>query len=147
MQHACDKELQDAATVCRGALGVAKSTLDGTDSDSEIALDAKKTVELLCSKSRADTLLFLSSLKYEREDYAKLFVYVESALADLLSLKNNCGDLRFYASSDLCEMTARSVSVSKLYKLYEAVVSSSLDITKYNVSVTATLTSLASLVK
>jgi len=139
-------EIQNAASVSRGSLGTALSVLlDKSSKSASISENAGKLVELLCSDKRSDAIIFASGIKYSRIEFEEFFDDALFALRDIIATKFNAEDSLYFADEDTAAGIASRQKLSKLSKIYDALVSAKEDITKNNAQIYAVMTTLAAL--
>lgn len=138
-----DDKLKNAAAVSAGALGAAKTILNGSDKSSVFAGEAQKFVSLLCSRSRTEMLIFVNSLKHDRNEYGIIFKFMQSALRDLIAYKNGGTYFSFYTDKDTMSTICSRITLSKLLNIYELTVNAENDIVTSNSNVNLTLSHFA----
>ncbi len=143
-KNATFEDISSAATVSRGSLGLALSTITEKNSKAAaITADALKLVELLVCKNRSETIVFASGIKYSRVEFEDFFDYCIFAVRDLLSAKFQSDTTTCYADINTARELASKVKLTKLTKIYDALLSAKDDITKHNAQVYAVMTTLA----
>ncbi|MBE6586862.1 MAG: hypothetical protein E7647_00440 [Ruminococcaceae bacterium] len=143
-KNASDEEIADACAVGRGSLGKALSTLSEKNSHStSISKDAARLIELLCTGSPSDAIIFASGIKYSRGEFEEFFEYALFAVRDLISAKCNSDTTTYYADSETARNLASRTKLTKLAKIYEALTAAKDDITKHNAQIYAVMTTLA----
>ncbi len=139
-----DADIASAAAVSRGALGAALSVLcDKSSKSAAISRDAARLVELLCSDSRAEAIVFASTIKYSRAEFEEFFDYALFALRDLIAAKSKSGTTLFYADIEDAANDASRLKMPKLIRIYDALISAKEDITVNNAQIYAVMTTLA----
>lgn len=139
-----DEEISTAASVSRGALGAALSTLTEKSSKSAaITSDASTLIDLLCKDSKSEAIIFASGLKYSRAEFELFFDYAVFAVRDLLSAKCNSDTTVFYADTETAKDKSSRTRITKLMRIYDALLSARDDITQSNAHIYAVMTTLA----
>lgn len=139
-----DEQIATAASVSRGALGTALSTLTEKNSKSaSITADASTLIDLLCKDNKSEAIIFASGLKYTRAEFELFFDYAVFAVRDLLSAKCNSDSTVFYADCETPRDKSSRVRISKLMRIYDALLSARDDITQSNAHIYAVMTTLA----
>ena len=137
-------ELLTCATASRGSLGAALLSYSRKSSRSKsIADDAMRLIELLCTQSRTDAIIFASGLKYSRVEFEQFFDFAIFAVRDLLSSKYKDIPTTCYADPEAAGALGARLKVSRLVKIYDALVGAKEDITKNNAHIYAVMTTLA----
>lgn len=143
-KNATDEQLTKAAAVSRGALGEAVNAINEKKQKSaSVSADAEHLIELFCTGTKADAVVFASTLKYSRSEFEKFFEYALFAVRDLLCAKCNGSDTAYYADIKTAADLARRLNISKLTKIYDALTTAKDDITKNNAHIYAVMTTLA----
>ena len=138
-----DAKLKTAASVSGGALGVAKEVLVGENKSAVISQNASKFIENLVGGKASENILFISAMKYSRQEYIDFFGFCEAAIRDLIAYKNGNANFTFYSDTDEVSGLCRAVPLSALVKMYEASSKAKDDITSANANITLVLTHLA----
>ncbi|MBQ2729530.1 MAG: hypothetical protein IJF69_02010 [Clostridia bacterium] len=143
-KNASKDEINAAATASRGSLGIALSSIVKKNSKSTgISRDALKLVELLCTGSRSDAIIFASGLKYSRSEFEQFFDYAIFAIRDILNTKYGTCHTTCYATEEDAVQLGSKLKISRLTKIYDGLVSAKEDITKNNAYIYAVMTTLA----
>lgn len=139
-----ETDIITAASVSRGSLGTALSVLcDKGSKSAELSQNARKLVELLCTDKRSEAIIFASGIKYSRVEFEEFFDHAIFALRDLLATKFNTNDTLYYADVESAADLASKQKLSKLTKIYDALVCAKDDIIKNNAQIYAVMTTLA----
>lgn len=143
-KKATDEQLAKAAAVSRGALGEALNAIsEKKQKSSSVSADAEHLIELFCTGTKAEAVVFASTLKYSRAEFELFFEYALFAVRDLLCAKCNGDTTTYYADIQTASDLARRLNVSKLTKIYDALTAAKDDITKNNAHIYAVMTTLA----
>lgn len=143
-QKATDEEITSCAACSQGALGLALSSLSKKGQKiSSISDDATKLVDLLCSDSKADAIIYAGSIKYSRAEFEQFFDYAIFAVRDLIGAKCNCKSTTFFADSEAVAKKASRLKMTRLVKIYEELCRAKDDITVNNSQIYAVMTTLA----
>lgn len=143
-RSATDDDINTAAAISRGSLGKALAALSKKDSKkASIAKDATTLVELLCSGTRSDAIVFASGLKYSRAEFEQFFDYAIFALRDILASKYKDSNTTFYADREVARKLSSRLQITKISSIYDALMSAKEDITKNNGHIYTVMMTLA----
>lgn len=141
---ASEKAIESACAVSGGALGVALNCLNGKEKlRTDIANEAGEAIAALCTKSTGDRILFFSSVKHTREEYAIFFDFALLALRDLIAAKSGGTEQLFYADADAALDISARIKLSRLLRMFERFEEAKIDITQKNASASAVMYTLA----
>ncbi|MBQ4066439.1 MAG: AAA family ATPase [Clostridia bacterium] len=141
---ASENAISSAATVSRGSLGLALSTLSSKSTkEASISADASRLVELLCTGSRAEAIVFASGIKYSRAEFEQFFDYAILAVRDILYAKYSSFTPAYYTDSSIPKELSSKLKMTKLTHIYDALICAKDDITRYNAQTYAVMTTLA----
>ncbi len=139
-----EDEISTAAAISRGSLGKALLAISKKDAKkASIAKEAMTLVELLCSGSKSDTLVFASGLKYSRAEFEQFFDYAIFAMRDVLASKYPRGNTTFYSNLESARKLSSKLQITKISNIYDALVSAKEDITKNNGHIYTVMMTLA----
>ncbi len=143
-KRATEEQIADACAVGRGSLGKALSTISEKNSHSaSISKNAARLVELLCTGTPSDAIIFASTMKYSRSEFEEFFEYALFAVRDLIASKCQSQTTTYYSSSEVAANLASRIKMAKLSAMYDALVLAKDDITKNNAQIYAVMTTLA----
>ena len=143
-KNATEDEINTAAAISRGALGKALTALSKKDSKkASMAKEAMTLVQLLCSGTKADAIVFASGLKYSRAEFEQFFDYTIFALRDILASKYKGSNTTFYADQESARKISSKMQIAKISSIYNALISAKEDITKNNGHIYTVMMTLA----
>lgn len=137
-----DEKLKSAASLGAGALGASQKMLQKDDL-SRYADIASELVNSLCTGRMSDSIMLVSGFDFERNEFADIFRYCESAMRDLIAYKNGCSEFIFYSDVEDVQEICRSTMLTKLISVYNSIVKAKEDILTLNANVNLVMTHLA----
>lgn len=145
LKGTAEDKLKIAASLSGGSLGFAKELCSAKSKYTKLFEDATLFTENLCKRKGSDNLLLMTQSKLTRAEYADFFKLVLYALRDLIAYKNGADELIFYTSRDNAAALCSGITLSQLFRLYDAVTAACDDITASNANITLVITHLVSL--
>lgn len=137
-----DAEIMRAARMSGGALGAALEDLTNSR-DKALEEAAGQLCDCLCRSSLSQRLACVSSMKYSRSEYDKLFFYTLNALRDLIAVKSGGGETLYYSDAGAAYAVCSRVKMKKLVRLYDAVDDARRYICEMNASAPTVMSALA----
>lgn len=93
---ASQQKLREAASVSGGCIGAAKDFLSGEDGTAVLSLAAQEWINLLCTGTIAEALIYCSNMKYSRVEYDTFLNCAMAAVRDRIAAKLDSKDLLLY---------------------------------------------------
>ena len=139
-----ESSINTASAISRGSLGKALTAISKKESkNASMASNAKTFVELLCSGSRSDAIVFAAGIKYSRAEFEQFFDYAIFAIRDILACKYKNPRTTFYGNIENARELSNKMQITKITAIYDSLVSAKEDITKNNGHICTVMTTLA----